>query len=181
VRAPALLLALVVGCDGWVKVGVEPEPVDVYTPCSEPCETQLPHATMACLVEPGSCQVLACETGWRDCDGLESNSCETQTDVCVGTSGSPPPTSPDEDEDAGAARTRDAAGVTCLVDGGMRFTGCDGLERTTYDEIAWFVGAQELLCHARPGPDDAAITCAAGTRCSVAMDGPPGILEGRCQ
>jgi hypothetical protein len=43
--------------------------------CQAP-ERTLPHAVMGCF---GSCELIGCDPGFRDCGGLSADGCETDT------------------------------------------------------------------------------------------------------
>jgi hypothetical protein len=79
-------------CDGDVSNGCETnlnEDVDHCGECDEPCEV-LAHARVFC--GGANCKVLTCDSGWGNCDGRDTNGCETNllaTDAHCGQCDSP--------------------------------------------------------------------------------------------
>jgi hypothetical protein len=85
--------------------------------CNNPCEFS--NGTGECV--SSTCHIEACSSGWGDCDGNESNGCETNTDTAVsncGTCGNACPTQ----SHATATCANGACGFTCS----SGWENCDG-------------------------------------------------------
>lgn len=87
--------------------------------CNNPCN--IANATADC--QASTCGVASCNNGWGDCDGNESNGCETNTDTAVTNCGSCGNSCPSRPH-ASPTCSNGSCGFNC--DGGWE--NCDGSE-----------------------------------------------------
>lgn len=107
-------------CDGAAANGCESQlrSLGHCGACGRTCD--LPHASETCTT--GTCRIVACDTGYGDCNGDASDGCETSlsTDVTsCGACGNACPVDPPN-----ASSTCDGGGCRLVCDAG--FADCDG-------------------------------------------------------
>ncbi len=144
-------------CDGTAANGCETDTRTALAHCGgcgRACA--LPHATASCAA--GACTVMACATGFADCDGVAANGCEVNTGTENGNCGACGTVCP-----AGQVCSNGACGATCASPLATCTTaGATSCANTQNDPA--HCGA----CNAACALANAAVqTCASG-RCTVA-------------
>ncbi len=125
--------------------------------CGNACDAAIPHAGATCAA--GSCHFVACTTGFGDCDGNQSNGCETDTvstPAHCGTCGNVCPA-------GGPNQLATCASSVCGTSCAAGFADCnaittDGCETPTATD-PMHCGTCATVC---PGGSNATPGCAAG-------------------
>ena len=153
-------------CDGSLATGCE-RPINTLTDCGGCGVTcSLSHATETC--SNGICEISSCDSGWADCDGVESNGCETSTTTLTDCGGCGVACDlANATESCGSGTCRIVSCSTGFGDcDGLDATGCERSLRTTTD-----CGACGEVCDI-PGASE---TCVTGTCTASSCD--PGFAD----